>query len=331
MAMLVSKTDGNRFYENPSLTSTKGVRKVGRLWLNLKDIRVEPVDNVVRFGGTDSKLVEELKFSFRSSIRYNEFLPIVKKLAVNKPGLDGDVKFYELVDGYNRITALQDLGYTHYWFDVADFGHDGVDSVLAQTSLAITMNAPVPKVSSSDKDLFNAVTNLVDKGLIENDFIKIKQYIRDTAKLTPARADKIANQVAKASGAPNIIYIWTGKMIKKDVGTLGIKSEGKYDSSRGKHGWTSLEGYETEAVFNTLNKLRDTGETSYIVGHTKLPDDNNDLKDRRHNVLKNIEDRRKSLLAFVEYYNKYGRLPFDFIGFLPQDQNEDRTKLVQIK
>lgn len=329
--MLVTENDGNLFAKNPLLSTSKGLRSSTRIWVKLTDILVNPSLNTVRYGGTNSTLVEELKLSFSMGIRYNDFLPVIKKLSVNRQYDDGFVKFYELVDGYNRVTALKELGYTHYWFDVVEFGYDDVDPEFAQTTLAIGMNAPVPKVASTDNDLFVAVTGLVDRGHIEKDFEKIKRYIREVAKVPPARAHTIADKVATATGTPNFLFIWSGAMIKNDTKTLGIMSHGKYDARRAKHGWTVLEGYEPDAVMNAIAKFSETGKASYFVGHTKLPDNANNLDDRRLRVKNNIEERKAQLIALCEYYAEHKELPFDLIGFLPQSEDEDRSKLVQVK
>lgn len=329
--MLVTENDGGLFAKNPLLLTSKGLRSSTRIWVKLTDILVNPSLNAARYGGTNSTLVEELKLSFSMGVRYNDFLPIVKKLAVNRKYDDGFVKFYELIDGYNRITALKELGYTHYWFDVVEFGYDDVDPEFAQTTLAIGMNAPVPKVPSSDNDLFTAVTGLVDRGHIAKDFEKIKKYIREVAKVPPARAHTIADKVATATGTPNTLFIWSASMVKTDTKALGVMSHGKYDARRAKHGWTVLEGYEPDAVMNAIAKFSETGKASYFVGHTKLPDNANNLDDRRLRVKNNIEERKAQLIALCEYYAEHKELPFDLIGFLPQSEDEDRSKLVQVK
>lgn len=329
--MLVNETDGRLFAANPLLSTSKGVRHPTRIWAKLSDVLVNPSLNEARYGGLNSTLIEELKLSFAIGIRFNHFLPIVKKLSVNRAYDDGFVKFYELVDGFNRITALMELGYTHYWFDVVEFGHDDVDPTFAQTTLSIGMNAPDPKVPSTDKDLFTAVTRLVKDGHIEKDFEKIKSYIRNVAKVTPARAHLVASQVAAATDTPNTLFIWSTIMIKKDVAKLGITSHGNYDMHRGKHGWTVLEGYEPDAIMNSIAKYSETGKESYLVGHTKTPDNSNNLLDRRIRLKNNIEERKAQLIALCEYYVQHKKLPFDLIGFLPQCETENRAKLAEVK
>ena len=171
------------------------------------------------------------------------------------------------------------------------------------------MNAPVPKVPSSDNDLFTAVTGLVDHGHIPKDFEKIKKYIREVAKVPPARAHTIADKVATATGVPNTLFIWSASMIKTDTKSLGIMSHGKYDARRSKHGWTVLEGYEPDAVMNAIAKFSETGKASYFVRHTKLPDNANNLDDRRLRVKNNIEDRKAQLIALCEYYAEHKEWP----------------------
>lgn len=331
MTMLVDENSGNLFVENPIFSNLKGLRKAGRIFVNLDDILIDPSSNTARYGGTNSSLIERLKLSFMNSVRFNDFLPIITKLSVNRKYDDGHLKFYELVDGFNRISALKDLGYTHYWFDVAEFGFDDVDPYFAMKTLAIASNPDVPKEPSSDKDLFVSVTDLVTRGYIQKDFEKIKSYIREIAKVTPARAHNIASQVAAATGTQNTLFIWSTAMIKGDLASLGIQSHGKFDTVRNKHGWTVLEGYEPDVIMNAVAKFSETGKESYFVGHTKIPDSDNNLEDRRMRVKSNLEEKKQQLISVCEYYAEHKKLPFDLIGFLPQSEVEDRKNLVKIK
>lgn len=340
MAMLVNGTEGDLFAKNSIIKKVKGVRLVKRLYICLDEILVNPLDNEVRDGGTNSPHVQELKNDFGRGIRYNEFLPVVEKLPVSKTyNKDNKLKFYALVDGFNRISALMDLGYTHYWFDVVEFGSDDVPAPLARYSFAMASNAHSPKLPSSDKDIYNGVARLVADKYIPNDFEKIKEYIKSVSNVTPARAHNIASKVAASTGIIQPIFIWSQTSIKRnETQAFGAVSHGRYDKEREMFGWTMLEGYHNDTFFNAISKYNEkrndkvTHGRSYIVGHVKLPDTLYDLDERRKNTADAFDKKVEDLIAVCEYYKVHGKLPFEMIGFLPQTKDEEnKGELVPLK
>lgn len=325
--MLVDENSGSSFVENINLT-VPGVKKIDRRFLELTKILANSKDNAVRDGGTDSTLVEDLKTSFLSRILFNEFLPIVEVLPIPKKWDDGEMKHYKVVDGYNRINTLRELGYTHYWFDVVEF--DPRQYNLARTTLALTSNSHAPSKSSNDKDIFNAVVLLVNGGDLRKDFDVIKNYIKKTCKIRSDRAHKLADKVATHVGAPSRFISWTPAMIKNDVGALDICSHGNIDMYRSKHGWTTLEGYEPDTIMNAIAAFAKDGTESYIVGHVKTPDSKNNLLSRRQNMIATFEEKKKAIIKLIEHYNKTGKLPFELIGFLPQDIDEPSDEMIPV-
>ena len=80
---------------------------------------------------------------------------------------------------------------------------------------------------------------------------------------------------------------------------------------------------------NTIAKYYETGRKSYVVGHTKLPESLSNLEDRRAQMKKTFEHKFEQLAKFYEYYKENGHFPVEFIGFLPQTDEEDRKKIVK--
>lgn len=326
--MLVDENSGSRFVENINL-AMPGIVKTERRYIELRKILANSQENTARDGGTDSSLVEELKNSFASGILYNEFLPIVEVMAIPKKWDDGEMKHYQLVDGYNRVNMLKDSGYTHYWFDVVEF--DPNQYLLTRTTVALGSNAHAPSKSSNDKDIFNSVTILVNSGSLPKDFDTIKKYIKKTCKVRADRAHRLADKICTHVGAPSRFVAWTPAMIKNDVVGLGVYSHGNLDPVREKHGWTTLEGYEPDTIMNAIVKFDQTKTRSYIVGHVKAPDSKNNLHSKRQNMVSTFEEKKKALINVINHYNKTGELPFELIGFLPQDVDEPHNQLVDAK
>lgn len=331
--LIACKTDVEKFAINPRFTTLKGVRSTTRIFVAIDDILVDPLDNTVRYGGTDSSLVQDLKNDFLRGVRYTEFLPVIEKLPVSKKyDNDGKVKYYILRDGFNRVTALKELGVTHYWFDVVEFGYDGVPAERARNDFALNSNYHAPSKSSSDKDIYNAVSNLVSEDLLEKDFMKIKDYIREICGVTPARSHNIASQVCANAGIAPSIYTWTNAQIKnRETEYFGVMSGGAYDNEREQYGYTMLEDYEKDAVMNVINKYfeernnRITEGKSYVVAHTKLPTTEADLEERRFRVMEEYNRRIEGLIAVCDFYKENGTLPFELLGFLPQTRVENEN------
>lgn len=326
--MLVDENSGSQFVQNINLASS-GITKVDRRFIELNKILANSKENTARDGGTDSSLVEELKNSFASGIRYNEFLPIVEVMTIPKKWDDGEMKHYNLVDGYNRVNMLKDSGYTHYWFDVVEF--DTKDYLLNRTTLALGSNAHAPSKSSNDKDIFNSVTILVNNGALPKDFDAVKKYIKKTCKVRADRAHRLADKICTHVGAPTRFVAWTPAMIRNDVVGLGVYSHGNLDPVREKYGWTTLEGYEPDTIMNAIVKYDQTKTRSYIVGHVKAPDSKNNLHSKRQNMIATFEEKKKALISVIEHYNRTKELPFELIGFLPQDVDEPSNQMIELK
>ena len=121
-------------------------------------------------------------------------------------------------------------------------------------------------------------------------------------------------------------------LIKNGLKALNIVSHGNYDIETQKHGWTCLEGYEADTCMNAIAKYHATKGESYIVGHTKLPNHKSGLLDRRLKMQETFDEKKEQLISVCEFYNKHGRLPFDLVGFLPQDNNtEPKNEIVKVK
>jgi len=328
--MNISESNGDLFAVNPNLKGKviKGLKFVERKCIDLDDILVDSQNNKARYSNVDPGNVENLRYSYLDGIRYNEPLPILEKLKVSKKYDDGNMKFYELLDGFNRITALKSLGVTKYWFDIVEFDPTQCDVYLARTTLSLLSNAHPPRAPSSEADIITAVSNLVSNGHLENDVSIITDYLKKFWK--QKGASKLANLVAARTGAKaSNIYIWSSPMIKNDTYVLGISTHGNVDHTNGMHGWTCLESYEKDTIMNVVGKYYETGRKSYIVGHTKLPESTRDLQERRNRMKETIEFKLEQMVKFCEYYHANGKFPVEFLGFLPQSEDEDRTKIVK--
>lgn len=323
-------TNPDLFVENP-LLQRKDIRKTDRVYKSLASVLMNYELNVRR--AMDHSHIAAVADSMERGILFTEFLPIIEKLPKELVSDDGEKKTYMLIDGYNRVSALEKIGYTHYWFDVAEFGDEETNPNLARVTCALASNVHPPKLNSTDNDVFSAVVPLVLEGSIEADEMAIKDFIRKncvSGRGSAARAAKIASEVMAATGVQPAFQLWTPARIKKEIASYNLTSSGSIDSKRQLHGWTCLESYEADTVMNALGKLRDTGKCSYIVGHVKQPNTEANLLDKREKMKLDIERRKDALLAFVEYYNEHKDFPFELLGFLPQQPSEPKRQFVPV-
>ena len=328
--------EGNLFPKNWRFSFIDGVLNIERTFISLDQIRFDNDKNAARAAGRDASLVTELQNSFSLGVDTTQFIPIIEKLAV--PEIEGNsVKYYVLRDGYNRFEALLLLGVKKYWFDVAEFGNDKVPAAGARGTFTLLCNRHNPNRGSSDRDIHLAVSHLVNDKYLEKDFLKIKEYIIKITGATPGRAHRLADLISKDNGIQVPVVTWSPVKLKQGVTKrFGVESHGEYDMNNDMYGWTVLEGYEADTIYNAITKynLESTKTSmmhkgkSYFVGHTKLVDSVEELDEKRANMLKNLDRKLEDLIAVCKYYNETGELPFGLIGFLPQSSTECADKKI---
>jgi hypothetical protein len=328
------KTDSGLFAHNDLFDIVEGVKYTGRKWILFKNLEANAVNNADhRDGGLIPALVARLVESFSRGVRFSACIPVVEMHPTPKKYIDenGNVEYYyaKLVDGHNRIEALKEKGCLGYWFDVAVFGDENISYDKARTNFAMSSNVDLPKVPSTNKDIFKAARNLVEKKELECDIPTIANWIVNVCRIGQATATAIANEVAAAEGSQDAIVLYSPNDIKKGLGRFGIASQGNYDLSRGEHGWTCKTGYEHETALNILKKLAETGNTSYVTIHTKMPHGQVDIDDLRHGSVEGFEEVFGIFDAYANWKKKNPSLKaYRIEGALPQKVSELNKKKV---
>ena len=329
---ITKDTPKSIFPKNYLFDEIDGVKWKERSFIPFDMIEMDPYDNIVRVGGTNATLINDLRDSMSKGINPSECLPVLQELKIPVPYNDviygSGVYHYKLVDGHNRCETLKILGCDGYMFDVAEFGNDSVNYELARASFALSSNAPRPKISSSNEDVRNAAGKLVERGLLENTIEDIKSWIEKYSQFRGKRASEIANQVATGSGAAGAIALWTPPMIKKDVQKYGITSHGVLDQKRNLHGYTCKTGYEHETVLMAASKLLESGHASYVVGHIGIPTGDDTIQDVRDSIPETFNYYEKVFDNLFAYRIKEGKYPWEVIGFLPQTKQEQKDRTI---
>lgn len=327
------KTDPKLFADNDLFDIIDGVTYVERKYIPFKYLLSRPQDNDVRDSGLIPGLISQLVQSFSRGVRFISCLPVVELLSTPIPytNENGDTEYYtaKLADGHNRIEALKELGYEGYWFDVVKFGSDEVSYLTARMDFTMAANTDLPKSASNNKDIFKAARILVEKKELECDIPKIANWIVKVCRVGQSTASQIANEVAAAQGSLDAIILYSTNDIKKGMGKFGIVSQGYFDLSRGEHGWTCKTGYEHETALNIIKKLAETGNTSYVTVHTKMPHGQVDIDDLRYGSVNTFRDVFDIFDAYADWKAQNpNKQAYRIEGALPQKVSELSKKKV---
>jgi hypothetical protein len=326
--IVVTADDKDKFYAVRENRNVKGVKYIDRIYIPIDSIYADPKDNVVRHSGYSQSHDDNLEFSFAGGILYSESLPIVEKLA--RPRIfNNKITTYRIIDGYNRLTVFRMLGITHYWFDVVEFGHDGVNPILALIDLQLTCNDPPPSKSNMQDDVVAAVSYLIANNVLKKEEDAIFNYIKQRLpKYSNGKIKNILNKVMAHNGITGNFITYTKSDVKTGVvaDRFNITSAGKFDKNRNMYGWTCLQSYEKDFVFGSIMKWYQTQKKSYVAIHVKSPSMQKDLLESRKETYDNLMELQDAIVALGEYTARHKKLPFEVLGFLPQDATDEKAE-----
>lgn len=319
-------TDPNLFPRNTLCDELTGVSYKETIWIDFDNIVVNPDDNIFRAGGNNLTNQNNLKESLSIGIYTSETLPTVERLLVpfissEKKGFGKD---YIARDGFNRINALRDLGYTGYWFDVMLFKDD-----LSRAMFSARSNRHCPKAASSDVDMKNMIRNLVSRKVVKNDPEAMKDWLIDNCAIRSNRATRLVNEVSNATSLDGIV-IYSTPQLRDLANDLGIEVDGKYDLGRQEFGYHIRSMYEGRTLQKILRNFRlSNGKTlSYATICTRLlPSIGETIDDQREDLLTTLEEYEEDLNFYAEWKRKHpGEKCWHIMGALPQTKSEREKK-----
>lgn len=312
--------------------ATPGIKFVKHEVIDLDMIYIPPmVDNPVRKRGKDPHNVDRLAQSLSRGIQYDKVPPIVRK---NSRIVDGKHYTYELICGNHRCEALQKIGKKEWIFSVYEVSINGISYEDSVRTLQLVENDHSPALESSDEDISNVVSRLIEKGstLVGNDEQSIRDYVETYCqnKAWQTKA-KIVRQAVRQVGAYQDVVTYTANDAYKWISSkTDYTVAGRLDNTRRQYGWTVLEGYEYEYVISAARKLHETGKPSYFICHTKAPTEARSLEERREEMVQNFNDLGEMILTCADYYSKHGEFPWEIRGFLPQDHKAKEVDLIMV-
>jgi len=277
-------------------------------------------NNHARAGTKDAYHVQLLTVNFSNGIEYDKRPPIVR---YNPRVIDGVTYEYELIAGHHRLEAMKRLGYDRWLFWLYDICLDGYSFDDCRITLQIKENDHVVSLGNSPEDVSGAISWLITHGsrLVENTEESIRAYVDTYCKnMHWNTRGKVVRQVMSKVNTYRRIVTYTSEdatlWISKNTDYV---SNGNYDPKREKYGWSLLEGYEYEQIFNAIKKYNERGRESYFICRTKAPTIQNDLHSKRGGMIEQMEHLEEALIATFKFYQENGRFPWNVECFIPQD------------
>jgi len=322
---------------DPSFVTAMPIRAPGAIFqkyvvIPLDKIYVPPMaDNPVRKKGKDLVNVQKLTISLSRGIHYDKMPPIVQK---KSRIVDGHHYEYELICGNHRFEALTNNEFTEWVFAIYKLAQNGFSYEDSLRTLQLVENDHAPALESSDADVSNIISRLIAHGsaLVTNNEESIKNYVETYCRNKHFQTKaKIVRQAVRLSGAYQEVVTYTAKDAFKwlDQNTT-YRYAGQYDTRRKKFGWTVLEGYQYEYVFQAIQKYGSEECESYFICHTKAPTEDSPLEDKRDGMIESFENIEENLIKVFEFYNENGRFPWKVEGFLPQDHKNKEDKFIKV-
>jgi hypothetical protein len=305
----------------------------------LKDYKILDLDriyapiasdrNIARAEGLYEPNVQDLEQSLPIGINYGEKPMVVRW---NPQVIDGESFDWELICGNHRFEALMNLKQSRYYFAIYEFGLNGIKTEKSIADFQLSENNHLPRKSSSELDVINVGSRLIDRKLLSNDEDSVRQWVNTVcSNKANTTKGKIISAILQANGVHQDVSTFTTKgaynWIKKNT---NYTVAGKLDTKRNKHGWTVKEGYEYEYIMNAVKKFSQTGKKSYFVCHTKAPTATMSLDDKRQKMADTFESLEEALAVVVEFYNEEGCFPWEVEGFMAQNHATQEKGIVTI-
>ena len=321
------------------LITEKGYKQT--LELNPEDIFIPKeikgtANNITRIK-LDRNNITLLQNSLRTP-DWTKPLIIIEKI---KGGMqvNGKTYRYKLVAGYHRLTALLLNNEISWLFDVYEF-----ETEEERLDLQLIENDHEPRKAIDATGLCNYLAYKVHQGLIKpNTKEAMEKHLEGKLKNVHhmTKASAVRKAVAKC-GSYTDVTIRDFDEIKQlldnpenyEKGVSTYTHSGIVDTKRDKHGWTVLEGYEDEFVFNAIKSFHLDGKESYFTNHVKEPTEKRTLKDRRTNMISNYVKLETALKSVIEFYNKNKKFPWNYNeAFHPQNNviGKEENKFLNIQ
>lgn len=320
-----------------------GSQLVDTIEIDPRDVYIPLLKEGVARNAVRTKLDQEhimaLEASLSKEVETNQPVPAVMRY--DRPRvIDGRTYKYELVFGFHRQYAILRCSFELYVYDVYKFGTDGVPFLKSFRTLQLVENDKLPSKDSKGDEIANIIMELIEVGELENNEVAIREYVEDVAAHKHGRTKtSIINKVVNNSGAYRDITTFTFDQVKSFLSNSDnylddqteYKTKFEYDLAREKRGATVLSGYEIEFIPQAMKHFLKDGSESYFNLHVKPPKEGKTVRDVRRDMMKNIDDIEKSILAAADFYRENNRFPWTLESFLPQDNKNGEDRFIKVR
>jgi hypothetical protein len=305
------------------------------IWLNPEDVYVPKNDtegsfnNLVR-AKLDKGHINKLAEILRNGCDMTEHPPVVVRL--KKPKLvNGKMYSYELICGFHRAAALKKAWIDNWPFAVYEFEDD-----LAVIRFAKLENNHALSRQATADDLANTLAYMVNQGWIQNTEADMEDELSVMTNIHGNTKNAAIRRAIRMTGAYQDFMTYTFQDVVEflslhtnyDENRPMYSYKGMIDKFRDAHGWSVLEGYESEFLMNAINSFNDTGKESYFICHTKSPTEKRDLYEKRNKMRDTFSELENALDKVLQHRQETGRYPWQVEAFLPQNNLEGEKGFV---
>jgi len=290
----------------PDFSNLYGVKVTGTILLAVNQIYIDDSGNNSRYEGSDPAHVESLIHSFAPGIDLTELPPAVikRKGKTNKP--------YELVYGFNRLSALMELGLKKYFFTVLEVENESV-----KWDVQISENEIKPKKENAEIDIKQICVKKINNGFLKNSEDAIRKELK---RICPYRKkqsiDRIVQTIITDCNTPKKFQFYSP--VKAQQWLDNHSSEeyviGGYDDERDMYGYLVKEGYQYRFVMNAIRNYAKYGKKSYCIVHVGSPSGKNTIEVKRQQFIDELNEITKHFLMV----SNNGIIAWEIMGFLPQ-------------
>ena len=271
----------------------------------------------------DGKNVLDLQLALMNP-DWSKPLMIVKEIKGGR-NIDGKTYYYELVAGFHRFEALTKNHTIEWIFDVYDF----TGKPELESDIQALENDHAPDKKMDTKGLANWLQYQVEQGFIERTESAMNKKVEILKFVSSQTKTNAVNLAVNTTGAYKDVTTRSIKELKehldqddnyRDDNRSRYSHSGRLDPHRLEFGWTVLEGYEDEYLFNAIKSWHRDNRPSYFLGHVKTPKSGT-VNDSRQGMLKRFSELEGALQSTLDYKQKHGNWPWRVESFFKQDNH----------
>ena len=279
------------------------------------------------FSRTESSLGEPINFNCK--------IPVVE--------LRPDGK-YDLVDGFGREGTIFSMG-EYYIFQLIKFKNE-----RTKIEFMSYMNEPPPQQKNGKNSLYENTLKMIQQKMIDPDIKSVQESLRmSKPHIEKTEMEQLSKLIMENFGTPqpeSDIILWDNKTIQKnwvdkhwsdrklhdfDLKKYGFGKNPNVIKGQKYHHVVIKNGYTKRKLINSILKYQGEGIVTKFIFHVDGVPTKTKLNQKRRVMMKDFVKVLKSLSKF------FGRRPskynhfFEFLGFIPQHEEETITELVKMK